>query len=264
MFLFNFFFFTYSISTSFCFYLYFFDKNRFNFIFKDWLFIFKSHSYTNVILKNLHSFLKINFLITELIPIYLLSVNKLRFFYYILAFFSYPILFIFYEENNLFLQRLLILFFFLVRNAFFFSFPLSKLKILRRFIILFNFNFLSHKHKNLSKKILLLFLGNNIFTYFNICLLFLCGLFFESFICQYEQNLIFAKCSVLVELAVKDIDKNLTFFEFLEEKEKLNSFYYEQLKKESFLNGEGSIFIVRKIYIKIKTFLVSLKSYSNL
>jgi hypothetical protein len=255
MFLFNFFFFTYSISISFCLYIYFFDKDRFNFIFKDWLFIFKSHSYTNEIFKILHSFLKINFLITELIPIYLLSVNKLRFFYYILAFYGYPIFFIFYEDNNFFLQRLFILFFFLVRNAFFLFFLFSKLKILRRLIILFNFNFLSHKHRNLSKKIMLLFLGDNIFIYFNICLFFFCGFFFEAFIYQYEQNLIFDKCSVLVELAVKDMDKNLTFFEFLEEKEKLDYFYYEQLKKKSFLNGEGSIFIVRKIYMKIKTFL---------
>jgi hypothetical protein len=124
----------------------------------------------------------------------------------------------------------------------------------KRSQILFNLFFFNYKEKYSSKNFLIFFLGKTVSQYFLIIILFYSGLFFQEYLCFYEQSIILKEASICTNDIMLNLNVKSTFEDRLVLRDLLHEYFTQKFKEKSFLKGEGLIFIFRKLYINIKLF----------
>jgi len=188
--------------------------------------------------------LKIFYLLSVLIPGFLISIPNLKYFYYVLSFFCFPLILLSVVESNFLLTYFLLLYGSAVLTSFcqmfyFLTFKNKTFINLNRKKINMNLYFFSHKQSKFSKQIIKSFFINSIYFYsLNFLLIFL-GLFIHIYLVYLELS--------LVEECVTALTDSYTYEDYFI-KYKLD---YDMCIEKSLFKKEGLYYIVKVFYISI-------------
>ena len=171
----------------FIFLFYSYDKNRFNLFFNNFYSILNLDVFKSTFMNKALNVFKIFYLFSVLIPGFLISLPNLKYFYYLLSFFYWPLVAFSISESNFLLNYLLFLYGSTVVTSFgqmfyFLTFKNKNIINLNRKKIITNLLFFSHKKKNLSKMIVKSFFTKSIYFYFSLFLLTYVGLCINLFL----------------------------------------------------------------------------------